>query len=66
MKDDPLYPIFNHNLYLPGRTKFPKISYETRDFVEGIDSRVRDVLRYIDSCIETYGEDKVIINEEYY
>jgi len=62
MADDPLFPVFHYNIYLPSSGRFPKVTYRYQDFLEGIDIRLREVLAYIDECIETYGEEKVLIN----
>ena len=62
MQDDPLYPIFNHNVYLPSKVRYPKVTYHVEDFLDGINIRVLELLAYVDECIETYGEEKVLIN----
>ena len=63
MKNDPLFPIFHYNVYLPSIGRFPKVSYRYQDFLEGVDIRLRELLLYVDECIETHGADKVLIDE---
>jgi hypothetical protein len=62
MKVDPLYPVFNHNVYLPGRMRFPKVTYRYQDFLDGIDVRIHELMLYVDECVETFGQDKVFID----
>ena len=62
MEKDPLFPIFNYNVYLPSTGRFPKVTYRYQDFLEGIDIRLIELLNYIDACIEEFGEDKVLID----
>merc|ERR1712137_1224093 len=61
MRKDPLYPIFDHNAYLPGRARYPKVTYKSTDFLDGIDTRIIELKLYVDECIETYGEENVLL-----
>ena len=61
LKSDPLYPVFHYNVYIPERARYPKVSYRVQDFFDGLDIRIRELHKYVDLCIETFGEEKVLI-----
>eukprot|EP01095_Lingulamoeba_sp_RSL-Kostka_P003476 TRINITY_DN1444_c0_g1_i1.p1 TRINITY_DN1444_c0_g1~~TRINITY_DN1444_c0_g1_i1.p1 ORF type:complete len:263 (+),score=57.40 TRINITY_DN1444_c0_g1_i1:260-1048(+) len=60
-KIDPLYPIFQYNIYLTGKSKLEKVSFLRDNFYHGLNKRVRLILGHIDGCIKQYKEERVII-----
>ena len=61
MLKDPLFPIFQYNAYLPNKTRYPKVSYRMEDFLEGLDTRVHELLKYIAECETKHGHPNVFI-----
>lgn len=61
MKSDPLYPVFNYNVYLPHVTRYPKVSYRKEDFLEGLNLRVHELLKYVNNCTQEHSPRESIL-----
>ena len=60
MEEDLIDPVLQYNLYyLYGRQ--PKIRFPVEDFYEGLDYKVEKLLGHVDSCIQQYGRQRVLI-----
>ncbi len=61
IQTDPLSPIFNFGLFIPGRTAFPKVRYRPEDFYDGLNIRVRHILNHVSNCVSQYGISSVLL-----
>eukprot|EP01094_Clydonella_sp_ATCC50884_P023188 TRINITY_DN5498_c0_g1_i2.p1 TRINITY_DN5498_c0_g1~~TRINITY_DN5498_c0_g1_i2.p1 ORF type:complete len:473 (+),score=69.22 TRINITY_DN5498_c0_g1_i2:218-1636(+) len=59
LREDDLFPVVNHGIYYEGSNRYPKVRYEYREFLVGMDRKVSRALAHIDLCIQKYGEEWV-------
>jgi len=59
LREDQLFPVFHLNAYRE-RGRFDRIKFQLNNYYDGLDNRVRRLLRHVDQCINKFGEDVVL------
>jgi len=66
LESDPLHPVFRFGLFWDGPTSDllrQRITFETENFLQGLDFRVELLLSWVDQQVALYGESRVLLSE---
>lgn len=61
IQKDPLHPVFEYGLFLPNRGELFKVKYRSEDFLEGLNIRVKQIIKYAEDCSATFGPSSVLL-----